>query len=212
MKIGVLVAMDKEYEQLSHLSDGRVVVMKTGMGKVNAAINTVRMIETYHPDVIVSSGCAGGAITDMEVMDVVVSSRVAYHDAYFGVEAKPRGRVQGMPLYFETPAEFVEKALKLPYEGTIHPGLIATGDWFVETPEKIKEIKEVHPEAIAIDMESAAIAQTCYIYNVPFVSFRVISDVPAKENSVKDYTDFWSNVSDRSFAITSHFLNSIFND
>ena len=209
MKIGLLVAMDKEYEQLSHLSDDNIVVMKTGIGKVNAALNAMRMIETCHPDVIISSGCAGGAVPTLEILDVVVSKQIAYHDVYCGAEGGTRGQVQGMPLYFETPDWIVDKAKELQYDGTVHSGLIASGDWFVDTPEKLQEIKAVHPDAIAIDMESAAIAQTCYINKVPFVSFRIISDVPTKENNTTDYCKFWENVSERSFSVVSRFVESL---
>lgn len=212
MKIGVLVAMDKEYEQLQGIADkDTVLVMKTGIGKVNAAIHTTQMISDFNPDVIVSSGCAGGAIPTLNVMDVVVSSRIAYHDVYCGIEDEQMGRVQGMPRYFETPQDIINKALSLEYDGTIHSGLIASGDWFVDTPAKLNEIKSLYPEAIAIDMESAAIAQTCYKFNVPFVSFRVISDVPTKENSVNDYNNFWTSVSEHSFALTNSFIKALQN-
>ncbi|MCQ2095237.1 MAG: 5'-methylthioadenosine/S-adenosylhomocysteine nucleosidase [Bacteroidaceae bacterium] len=209
MRIGVLVAMDKEFEQLSTLSIDGIVVRKTGMCKVNAAVNATRLILDYHPDIIVSSGCAGGARTDMDVMDVVVSSRIAYHDVYCGIEDEIKGRVQGLPHYFETPANIVEKALDLKYDGKIHAGLIASGDWFVDSLQKMNEIKALYPDAVAVDMESAALAQTCHLFNTPFVSFRVISDVPAKENSLATYKDFWNTVSEHSFEVTSSFLKKL---
>ena len=199
--------MDKEYEQLRSITNENILVMKTGMCKVNAAVNTTQMIRDFHPDIIVSSGCAGGADSKLDVMDVVVSNKIAYHDVYCGIEDEQMGRVQGMPRYFETPQEIIDKALSLQYDGKIYSGLIATGDWFVDKPAKLAEIKTLYPEAIAIDMESAAIAQTCHIFNVPFVSFRVISDVPTKETSLADYKNFWSTVSEHSFAITSKFIN-----
>lgn len=209
MKIGVLVAMDKEYEQLCNLSMDDVIVQKTGMCKVNAAVNATKLILEYHPDIIVSSGCAGGACTCMDVMDVVVSQKVAYHDVYCGIEDEQPGRVQGMPLYFETPQNIIDKALALDYEGKIHAGLIASGDWFVDSLQKMNDIKAIYPDAVAVDMESAALAQTCHLFNVPFVSFRVISDIPAKENSLATYKDFWNTVSERSFALTSNFINAL---
>ncbi len=209
MKIGVLVAMDKEFEQLNKLSIDDVVVRKTGICKVNAAVNATKLILEYHPDIIVSSGCAGGAMSDMNVMDVAVSNRIAYHDVYCGIEDEIQGRVQGLPQFFETPDEIVKKALSLNYEGKIHAGLIASGDWFVDNLRKMDEIKTIYPDAIAVDMESAALAQTCYLFNVPFVSFRVISDVPAKENNLISYNNFWNTVSERSFEVTSNFLKAL---
>ena len=209
MKIGLLVAMDKEYKQLRHIENENIIVRKTGVGKVNAAINATQMINQCHPDLIISSGCAGGASTELNVLDVVVGSRVVYHDAYYGLEDDEFGRVQGMPKYYEAPQELIAIAKGLDYSHRIHDGLIASGEWFVDSVDKVKEILGHFPDAIGIDMESAAIAQTCHIFNVPFISFRVVSDVPAKENNVADYKNFWETVSESSFAITSQFLNRI---
>lgn len=209
MKIGLLVAMDKEYKQLRHIENENIIVSKTGMGKVNAAINATQMINQCHPDLIISSGCAGGASTELNVLDVIVGSRVVYHDAYYGLEDDEFGRVQGMPKYYEAPQELIAIAKGLDYSHRIHDGLVASGEWFVDSVDKVKEILGHFPDAIGIDMESAAIAQTCHIFNVPFISFRVVSDVPAKENNVADYKNFWETVSESSFAITSQFLNRI---
>ena len=85
MKIGVIVAMDKELQQLQHLFDNsRIIVEKCGIGKVNAAIGASEMIRKHRPDVIISSGCAGGNGNDINVQDVVVGKEVSYHDVYCG--------------------------------------------------------------------------------------------------------------------------------
>ena len=85
MKIGIIVAMDKELRQLQHLfADGNVRVEKCGIGKVNAALGAQRMINEFHPDVIISSGCAGGNGDDVHVQDIVVSTELTYHDVYCG--------------------------------------------------------------------------------------------------------------------------------
>ena len=85
MKIGIIVAMDKEFDQLQSLfSSEDVIIQKSGIGKVNAALQTAKMISEYHPDAIISSGCAGGNGDDINVQDVVVSSQLAYHDVYCG--------------------------------------------------------------------------------------------------------------------------------
>ena len=78
MKIGIIVAMDKELHQLQQLfNDGNVLVQKCGIGKVNAALGAQRMINEFHPDCIISSGCAGGNGDDINIQDVVVSSSTA---------------------------------------------------------------------------------------------------------------------------------------
>ena len=225
MKIGIIIAMDKEFRRISELLDGldveldggrkfvtgtlgenELVLHQCGIGKVNAAIGTSEMIRRYNPDLLVSTGCAGGGRTDMEVMDIVASTELAYHDVYCG-EAMGKtvyGQVQGMPARYSSPSDLVEKAKSV--SPRVHAGLIVTGDWFVDSKEKMREIVSHFPEAAAVDMESAAIAQTCHIYGIPFISFRVISDIPLKDTNAAMYHDFWNTVADHSFETTKEFL------
>lgn len=214
MKIGIIVAMDKELRQLRQLFDSdNVRVEKCGIGKVNAALGAQRMINEFHPDVIISSGCAGGNGDDVNVQDVVVSAELAYHDVYCGTaidNTTQYGQVQGMPVRYKADAKLLEKALGLQPSGiSLHAGLIVTGDWFVDSKEKMRSIIEKFPEAKAVDMESAAIAQTCYINNVPFISFRVISDIPLRDTDASMYHDFWERIADSSFLVTRTFVESL---
>lgn len=230
MKIGIIIAMDKEFRRISELLDGldveldggrkfvtgtlgenELVLHQCGIGKVNAAIGASEMIRRYNPDLLVSTGCAGGGRTDMEVMDIVASTELAYHDVYCG-EAMGKtvyGQVQGMPARYSSPSDLVEKAKSV--SPRVHAGLIVTGDWFVDSKEKMREIVSHFPEAAAVDMESAAIAQTCHIYGIPFISFRVISDIPLKDTNAAMYHDFWNTVADNSFDTTREFLLRINN-
>lgn len=230
MKIGIIIAMDKEFRRISELLDGlkveidggrkfvtgrlgdnELVLHQCGIGKVNAAIGASEMIRRYNPDLMVSTGCAGGGRTDMEVMDIVASTELAYHDVYCG-EAMGKtvyGQVQGMPARYTSPSELVEKAKAV--SPRVHAGLIVTGDWFVDSKDKMREIVSHFPEAAAVDMESAAIAQTCHIYGIPFISFRVISDIPLKDTNAAMYHDFWNTVADNSFDTTREFLLRINN-
>ena len=230
MKIGIIIAMDKEFRRISELLDGlkvehdggrkfvtgrlgdnELVLHQCGIGKVNAAIGASEMIRRYNPDLMVSTGCAGGGRTDMEVMDIVASTELAYHDVYCG-EAMGKtvyGQVQGMPARYTSPSELVEKAKAV--SPRVHAGLIVTGDWFVDSKEKMREIVGHFPEAAAVDMESAAIAQTCHIYGIPFISFRVISDIPLNDTNAAMYHDFWNTIADNSFETTREFLLRINN-
>ena len=213
MKVGIIVAMDKELRQLKQLFDGiDVMVQKCGIGKVNAALGTQRMINEFHPDVIISSGCAGGNGDEINVQDVVVSSELAYHDVYCGSaidNSTKYGQVQGMPASFEPEPWLLQKALNLNCGVKVHAGLIVTGDWFVDSREKMREIVGHFPNAKAVDMESCAIAQTCYINKVPFISFRVISDIPLRDTDASQYHDFWNTMAEHSFAVTKSFVESI---
>lgn len=215
MKIGIIVAMDKELQQLQHLfTDGNVVVEKCGIGKVNAALGAAEMIRRHHPDVIVSSGCAGGNGDDIHVQDVVVGAEVSYHDVYCGTsidQTTVYGQVQGMPARYKADGQLLAKACRVKCEGfSVHPGLIVTGDWFVDSKDKMRDIISHFPEAKAVDMESAAIAQTCYKYGVPFISFLVVSDIPLRDTDASMYHDFWNTIAENSFQVTKIFVESLY--
>ena len=218
MKIGIIVAMDKELRQLQQLfSDTTVRVEKSGIGKVNAALCAQRMIYDFHPDVIISSGCAGGNGDDINIQDVVVSSELCYHDVYCGTaidNTTQFGQVQGLPVRFPADPYLLEKAqgLKLETQSSkfqVHPGLIVTGDWFVDTKEKMHEIIAHFPEAKAVDLESCAIAQACYINKVPFISFRIVSDIPLRDTHASQYHNFWDTVAEYSFQTTRTFVENL---
>jgi adenosylhomocysteine nucleosidase len=227
MKIGIIVAMDKEFAQLKTLLDeseterrnhkdftlgqigsNEVIMQQCGIGKVNSAIGAVEMIDGYHPDLIISTGVAGGADVSLNVTEVVVGSAYIYHDAYCGTECEP-GQIMGLPAQFHAPEELVEKALQIDCETPVHAGLIVSGEWFVDSREKMQSILDTFPKAMAVDMESCSIAQTCYIYKTPFISFRIISDVPLKDNKASQYFDFWNRMAEGSFNVTRHFLEAL---
>ncbi|MCR5131616.1 MAG: 5'-methylthioadenosine/adenosylhomocysteine nucleosidase [Prevotella sp.] len=217
MKIGIIVAMEKELRELKEVfgDDSRYVIMQCGIGKVNAAIGTSEMIRKHQPDVIISSGCAGGNGSDLHVQDVVVSSELVYHDVYCGKaidDSTQYGQVQGMPARFKADERLLAVAQQFTAKDfpiSVKTGLIVTGDWFVDSKEKMREIVGHFPEAKAVDMESCAIAQTCYAYNVPFISFRIISDIPLQDTDASQYHDFWSQMASRSFQVTRTFVEAL---
>lgn len=209
MKIGIIVAMDKELRQLQQVFAGSdVLVQKCGIGKVNAALGAQRMINTFHPDCIISSGCAGGNGDDIDIQDIIVSSELCYHDVYCGRaidDTTVYGQVQGLPVRFQADPYLLRKSEELGLNA-LKSGLIVTGDWFVDSKDKMREIVGHFPEAKAVDMESCAIAQACYINKVPFISFRVISDIPLRDTNASQYHNFWDNVAEQSFQTTRAFV------
>ena len=206
--------MDKELQQLQQVfKNSDILVEKCGIGKVNAALGAQRMINEFHPDCIISSGCAGGNGDDINVQDVVVSKELCYHDVYCGKaidDTTIYGQVQGLPARYQADPYLLSKAISLqPTDIALHPGLIVTGDWFVDSKDKMREIVGHFPEAKAIDMESCAIAQTSYINKVPFISFRVISDVPLRDTNASQYHNFWDTIAEHSFQVTKTFVESL---
>lgn len=185
-----------------------IVMVQCGIGKVNAAVWTTDMINAFAPDVVISTGVAGGASTELNVQEVVVATQTCYHDAYCG-DGLEYGRIPEMPARFDSDRTLLGKALSLDCGTKITPGLIVTGDWFVDSREKMRSIIGLFPDAAAVDMESCAIAQACSLFGTPFVSFRIISDIPLKDSKASQYFDFWERMADNSFHVTKALLEAL---
>ena len=225
--VGVLTAMSVEYNQLANMltesemvnygedsyrigkiGSIQIILIQCGIGKVNAAMCSTLLIDRFHPDLVISTGVAGGIDSCLDVMDVVVSNQTVYHDMWCG-PGEVWGAVQGLAERFDSDKEVIEVALSLKTDVQIRKGLICTGDIFVTKSEDKDRIKSLFPEALAVDMESCAIAQVCYLRKVPFVSFRIISDTPGAKDHFTQYADFWQTMADKSFGVTKAFLMSI---
>ena len=207
MKAGLIVAMTSEYEALRRagLSD----VVKSGIGKAGAARAATEFILKEHPDCIVNSGCAGGIGAGVHVFDVVVGSQYAYHDVNCGDGFLP-GQLQGEPQRFDADPALLQTALSLKTERPLHGGLICSGDQFLTTPEQDAAVLSIYPDALACDMESAAVAQVCRHYGVPFLSFRIVSDVHSShEEAEAGYRNFWERIGDDSFAFIRQLLERL---
>ena len=227
MRIGIITAMSSEQQQLVNLlsnpcehAEGpfhyieggiganTIILMQSGIGKVNAAAGTVELIRNFQPDCVISTGVAGGIDSCLDVMDVVVSQSTVYHDVWCG-EGNEYGQVQGLPATFKGNETLLTTALSLNTATKIHGGLICTGDKFITDRSELDVIKKNFPEGLAVDMESGAIAQTCYLYHTPFISFRIISDTPGAENHMEQYQNFWGEMASRSFHVTETFLKAL---
>jgi len=205
-KIAVIVALESEYKLVSKALAGRsdIILSLCGIGKVNAAVGATALIEREHPDAIISSGVAGAISASLRPMDIIVASRVAYHDVWCG-PPNEFGLVQGYPQFFEADKDLYDKAMSLSVDGlNIKTGLQISGDRFI-VAEDIPSLHKLYPEAISVDMESGALAQTCYRYGIPFISFRIISD-SADEGS---YTDFWTQAPENSFRVLKSYLETL---
>jgi adenosylhomocysteine nucleosidase len=169
-------------------------------------MGTLTLINAFLPDYIINSGVAGGADSSVSVMDVVVSARVSYHDVWCGPESE-LGQVQGLPLYFESSDRLLEL---VPTRDDIHKGLICSGDQFIDTKEAVERIKQNFPDALAVDMESGAIAQVCYLNKTPFLALRVISDSPgASHDNTKQYMDFWNDAPRETFDLLNDIIKNL---
>ena len=168
--------------------DNEVALVRSGIGKVNAAMATL-LLANDGVDCIVSSGVAGGALASLQPGQTVIGLQYHYHDVYCGKEVA-KGQVQGETEFFCADDKLIKIASSLQIDDCI-AGAIVSGDQFVDTKREMGRILDEYPFTIAVDMESCAIAQVCYKRNIPFISFRMLSDAILNPEA-RSYEDFWS--------------------
>ena len=185
MRIGIIVAMDKELSLLLPMIEGHKTEDVLGF--------------YFHKGTI-------GRHEGINVMDVVVADSIAYHDVWCG-HGTDYGQAAGMPMYFVPDKNVIDL---LPCSDNIRHGLICSGDKFIDKMASVEEIKTHFPEALAVDMESAAIAHVCNKMHVPMFCMRVISDSPgASHNNSRQYEDFWSAAPEQTFEIVRQLLEKL---
>ncbi|WOV88788.1 5'-methylthioadenosine/S-adenosylhomocysteine nucleosidase [Sporosarcina oncorhynchi] len=206
MKIAVIGAMEQEVEILRDMIDspvvssvggcefiegeiaGREVVLaKSGIGKVNAAIATTLVIQQFKPDVVLNTGSAGGFGASLEIGTVVISDEVTHHDVDVTAFGYVLGQVPGMPETFRSDKKLIDIAKAAVEQIGEHPhatGLIASGDVFMSDLERVEVVRKQFPSMIAAEMEAAAVAQVCHQFDTPFVVIRALSDIAGKDSSI----------------------------
>ncbi len=201
------------------------VVAVTGIGAVNAAVRCTQLVEQLQPRLVVSAGSAGGLGRDIRIGDVVVGQSYRYHMAdatAFGYEL---GQIPGMPPAYPGAEQIIDAARTLAGDHrhaadglgpagelgaagdgtaapgsapTIHCGEIVSGDSFIAA-HLVEHVRTDFPDAIATDMETTALAQACWLLNVPFVSVRSISDL-CQADASDSFQLSLAQVADRSAA------------
>lgn len=205
MKIGIIGAMEEEVLLLkSKMTDTKewteakadfiegtldgieVVLVRSGIGKVNAAITTTLLLAKQDIDLVINTGSAGGIGQGLKIGDVVVSSEMAYHDVDATVFGYVIGQVPQMPARYVADTGIVEKVMEAAKKASLTPvkGLIVTSDSFIAGKEATTKIMKNFPDVLAAEMEGAAIAQVCHQFDVPFVIMRAMSDTADEEAGV----------------------------
>lgn len=206
MIIGIIGAMEEEVELLRGSLENaqidviancefttgtyqgqEIVLLKSGIGKVNAAMSTTILLQYYKPDLVINTGSAGGFDENLEVGSIVISNEVRHHDVDVTAFGYEMGQVPQMPAAFQSNTELIELAEKAVIELENLPyaiGLIATGDSFMSDPERVQLVRSQFPEMKAAEMEAAAVAQVCFQFDTAFVVIRALSDIAGKESSV----------------------------
>ncbi len=227
MKIGIIVAMDKELKLLlpllenhceidlhdrsahcGHIGGKDIVLIKCGIGKVNAAITTSDMIDHFAPDLIINSGVAGGANADMHPLDIVMATGVAYHDVWCGPGTQ-FGAAADMDVPMPASTAAIDVLKRISYSPKLKYGLICSGDMFISRREEVERIRDSFPRAMAVDMESGAIAQVCTQRGVAFNILRVISDTPGEADNISQYENFWIDAPEETFTLVKRLIESL---
>jgi adenosylhomocysteine nucleosidase len=213
---------------VGHWQGHSVVAVLSRIGKVAAATTATVLLERFGADTLVFTGVAGGLGSGVRVGDVVVADGFVQHD----MDASPLFPRHEVPLYgrarFEADAQLAAQLAQASEQvlanallhlgaGTltefqlhapwVHQGLMLSGDRFVSTSAESHALREALPEALAVEMEGAAVAQVCHDYGVPFAAVRTISD-RADDAAHTDFQRFIREVASRySQAILSQWLN-----
>ena len=191
-----------------------VVLLKSGVGKVNAAVATTIAIERFNIEKIIFTGVAGSGNPNYNIADIVISKNLIEHDFdtrdidgdYITV------LVEGYnDNYYPADEALIElaksSAEKVITNSKVYIDTIATGDQFVGNNEKVKQIHDKF-KAGAIEMEGASVAHTALMYKIPFVVIRSLSD-KADSDAEVDYPKFVIQASDNSAKIVSEMINNI---
>lgn len=205
MKFGIICAMPEELKELlNHLenekineiggkkyyegtiSNQSVVLVESGIGKVEAGITTEHLITDFGADVVINSGSAGGIGEHQHVGDIVISTETAYHDADARAFDYVYGQLPGKPARFTASQKWGDTLAKAGEKTglKIEKGLIVSGDQFVASKDAITKIKHYFPDALSAEMEGAAVGQVATDHDVPYVVVRAMSDTGDEEAGV----------------------------
>lgn len=210
MKIGIIAAMEEEIRPIlveTHiekemvkakmhyfqgtLMNKNVVLVVSGIGKVNAAVCSQILIDDFKVDCIINMGVAGGVKEEIKPLDIVIADNLVQHDMDTSVFGDPVGQVPRLDTFdFKCNENLVNIAKESAKNSKINTfiGRIISGDQFIANSEKIICLREKF-NAYACEMEGASIAQVCYLNDVPFVIIRSISD-NAATGAHMDYDKF----------------------
>ena len=186
-----------------------VIILQSGIGKVNAAVGTAILLERHQPDAIINTGSAGGFATDLAIGDVIISDEVRHHDVDAVVFGYELGQVPGMPAAYHADSrlrDIARGAIAALGEVNVREGMIATGDAFMADPERVATTRAQFPTMLAVEMEGAAIAQTCYLYDCPFVVIRALSDIPGSGDNHRSFEQFLDIAADHSSRMVDQML------
>ncbi len=206
-KFGIIVAMQEELEEIlkimqeieekeiyeikfisGKIENTKVVVAKSGVGKVNAARTTQILIDTFKIENVINVGAAGALNPSLNIGDIIIAEKLIQHDFDITAFDHNKGYITGVGDYINCNEELMKKFKDIcnkikSEEYKISTGIIASGDIFC-TDVNMKNKIYSKFNADCVEMEGAAIAQVCYLDKIPFIVIRSISDSPNGNNAI----------------------------
>ncbi len=194
-KVGILCAGDREFAPfLPHLQgcktsqktmltfhegivcDTPIVALFCGVCKTNAAVAAQILIDTYHVDMVINGGTAGGMDASVGILDTVISTEIAHHDMQSNILTAFHPWMSSEYFYADEPLINLARIAIKPFEHRhrIHFGRMVTGEAFI-SDERREGINAAFAP-LSVDMETASIAQVCYVNRIPFIAIRTITD------------------------------------
>ncbi len=230
-RIGIIGAMEIEVAQLKKdmenaqrvvkagmefvegtLKGKQAVVVRSGVGKVNATACAQILADVFECDAVINTGIAGSLNPDINIGDIVISTDAVHYDVDAHVFGYAPGQVPQMNVFsFAADESLAQKAVKVCArvnpEITARRGRIASGDRFV-ADHSVKEWIRNTFHADCCEMEGAAIAQTCYLNSIPFIIVRAISD-KADNSAQEDYDVFEKKAAQHSWQLVEGLMAEI---
>lgn len=229
--IGIIGAMEEEIRNLKYdmkiqeerdlasmrfskgiLCGREVVLVRSGIGKVNAAVCTQVLADIFHVDAVINTGIAGSLDADIDIGDMVISTDAVEHDMDASIFGDPVGQVPRMDTFsFPADQELAEKAAQANAEANpdirTFKGRVVSGDQFVSSSEVKDRLVRLF-DAKCTEMEGAAIAHAAYLNNIPCVIIRAISD-KADNSATMDYPAFEAKAIEHSVRLIRNLLTRI---
>lgn len=228
MTYGIICAMDEEIAILKanlknevttkvgpiefytgKIADSDVILVKSGIGKVQAGITAALLLTNFDVDYLVNTGSAGGIGTDLKIGDVVISTETAYHDVDVTAAGYEMGQLPNCPARFPASRTLETQIAQAAESANLetHSGLIVSGDQFVASKEVIDQIKVNFADALCVEMEGAAIGQVAYDFDIPYVVIRAMSDV-GDEDANTNFDEFIIEAGKRSAEMMMNLFRS----
>lgn len=211
-KIMTDISMKKIYELqfiIGKINEKVIVLVKCGVGKVNAARTTQILLNNFDIEYVINVGTAGSLNESIEIGDVIIGEKLVQHDFDVTAGGHEKGYITDVGKYFYSNKSLIEKTKQtiatMNENFSAFIGTIATGDIFVQDI-KVKDGIKAEFNADCAEMEGAAIAQVCTLDNIPFIVIRSISDKPNGNNAI-DFEKYLSIACERYTKFIDIFLN-----